>query len=50
MPWLKRTGFPSHLKDLFDEEIYGSYKVPSNHELEGGGFDDLILACIITGT
>jgi hypothetical protein len=50
VPWLERTGFPSHLKDLFDEEIYGSYKVPSDRELEGGSFDDPILARIITGT
>jgi hypothetical protein len=50
VPWLERTGFPSHLKGLFDEEIYGSYKVPSDRELEGGSFDDPILARIITGT
>ena len=43
VPWLERMTLPSHLKDLFDEEIYGSYKVPSDREPEGGSFDDPIL-------
>ena len=47
--WNLRVPIPS-LKDLFDEEIYGSYNVPSDRELEGGSFDDPILARIITGT
>jgi hypothetical protein len=50
VPWLERTGFLSYLKDLFDEEIYSSYKVPSDCELEGGSFDDPILTRIITST
>ena len=50
VPWLERTGFHSHLKELLDEEIYGSYKLPSDRELEGGSFDDPILARIIAGT
>jgi hypothetical protein len=50
VPWLERTGFHSHLKELLDEEIYGSYKLPSDRELEGGSFDDPTLARIIAGT
>jgi hypothetical protein len=48
--WLERTGFLSHLKGLFDEEIYSSYKVLSDCELEGGSFDNQVLVRIITGT
>jgi hypothetical protein len=37
VPWLERVGFPFHLKDLLDAEIYSSYKLPSDRELEEGG-------------
>jgi hypothetical protein len=43
VPWLERTGFPFHLKDLLDAEIYSSYKPPSDRELEEGGVSDPVL-------
>lgn len=52
VPWLERTGFPSHLKDLLDTEIHSSYKIPVAHELEeeDSSIDDPTLARIIAGT
>jgi hypothetical protein len=50
VPWLERTGFPFHLKDLEDAEIYSSYKLPSDRELEEGGVGDPVLARIIGAT
>jgi hypothetical protein len=47
VPWLKRTGFPFHLKGLLDEEIYDSYKVLLDRELESDKFDDPVLIRII---
>ena len=29
VPWLKKTAFPSHLAGLTDNEIKGSFKLPS---------------------
>ena len=47
VPWLESTGFPFHLKDLLDAEIYSSYKLPSDRELEEGGIRDPVLVRII---
>jgi hypothetical protein len=48
--WLERTGFPFHLKDLLDAEIYSYYKLPSDYELEKGGVGDPVLVHIIITT
>jgi hypothetical protein len=29
VPWLQKTAFPSHLAGLTDDEIRGSFKLPS---------------------
>ena len=50
VPWLERTGFPFHLKDLLDVEIYSSYKLPLDRELEEGGVGDPVLVRIINTT
>jgi len=39
VPWLERTGFPSHLAGLKDEEIWSSYKLPPKKELDAGSED-----------
>jgi hypothetical protein len=48
--WLEKMGFPFHLKDLLDADIYSSHKLPSNRELEEGGIGDPVLARIINAT
>jgi hypothetical protein len=50
VPWLEKLAFPFHLKDLLDAEIYSSYKLPSDRELEEGGVADPVLARIINAT
>ena len=50
VPWLERTGFLFHLKDLLDAEIYSSYKLPLDRELEEGSVDDPVLVRIINAT
>jgi hypothetical protein len=50
VPWLERTGFPFHLKDLLDAGIYSSYKLPSDRELEEGGVSNPVVARIINAT
>jgi hypothetical protein len=46
IPWLETTRFPSHMARLRDEEIQGSYKLPSKKELnwdaQGARDPDLI--------
>jgi hypothetical protein len=37
VPWLERTGFPSHLSGLRDEEIRSSYQLPRRRAAAGGG-------------
>ena len=40
VPWLERTGFPSHLAGLRDEEIRSSYQLPHKGKEVGEGGDD----------
>ncbi|KFY92765.1 hypothetical protein V500_04036 [Pseudogymnoascus sp. VKM F-4518 (FW-2643)] len=50
-PWLDRTGFPSHLVGLLDEEIHSSFCLPPRKELERACNSlDPILVRIINGT
>ena len=39
VPWLERTGFPSHLRGMKDSEILSSYRLPSKKELVGEAND-----------
>ncbi len=35
VPWLERTGFPSHLQGMKDSEVLSSYRLPSKKECDG---------------
>ena len=40
VPWLERTGFPSHLRGMKDSKILSSYRLPSKKkELDGEAND-----------
>jgi hypothetical protein len=47
VPWLERTGFPFHLKDLLNAKIYSSYKLLLDRKLEEDNISDPVLICII---
>ena len=48
VPWLERTGFPSHLAGLSDKEVKSSYRLPNKGTAgvcSSGGVDDDNVEC-----
>lgn len=50
VPWLEKTGFPFHLKELLGSEIDSSHKLSSEPGVEEGGIRDPVLTGIINAT